>query len=190
MHQTVTYRTVQLDLTSFAEKIAPYTVGFLLRNSEGEPQSLISVGSGVLVSVGNVYGILTAAHVLAKLPKSGVISLVTFPQKRKKLQNLSLEMSHTDQLSLGGPVWSDGGPDIAFLRLASDVVGILKSANSFRNLEVAANIQPPAAPKSNQFVDAALGVVDERTHTVDWEKPGFIMKKFEANFMDGETSPI
>jgi hypothetical protein len=188
MSENVTYRTVELDLRSFAEEIAPYTVGFLKRNSVDQPQSLDCVGSGVLVSVGQVYGILTAGHVLANLPSFGQISLITFPQTKNKLQNFSLEMSFTERLVLGGPVWGESGPDIGFLRLANDVIGILKSSNSFRNLRNAAQIDPPLGPKSKQFIDAVLGVVDERTHTAEGEKPGFIIKKFEANFMDGSIS--
>jgi hypothetical protein len=190
MNDLVSYRTVELDLRSFAESIAPYSVGFLKPNSPDQPQSLESLGSGVLVSIGQVYGVLTAAHVLAAIPEVGQISLVTFPQKRKKLQNLSFEMSHTERLNLGAPPWKETGPDIGFLRLASDIVGTLKSSSSFRNLRLAAGVEPLAGPKSIQFVDAVLGVVDERTHAENWEQPGLIIKKFEAIFMDGNVTPV
>lgn len=190
MIKTVSFRTVEFDLMPFAEEIAPYSIGFLKRNAEGQSHSLDCMGSGVLVSVGNVFGILTAAHVLAALPATGEISLVTFPRKPKKLQNMNLNMSYTERLSFGGPDWGSIGPDIAFLRLTNDVVGTLKSSNSFRNLDIAATTRPPPEPKSKQFFNAILGVIDERTHVEESEKIGFIIKKFEASFMDGNISEI
>ena len=189
MKETANFRTIGLDLKSFAEEIRHYTVGFVKRNSIGQPSSLECVGTGVLVSAGRIYGILTAAHVLEKLPIDGQISLVTF-SRAGILQNPNLKMSYTDRISFGEPDWGQIGPDIGFLRLADDVIGTLRATNSFRNLGISADIEPPAGPKSIQFVDAVLGVVDERTYDENWDKPGFKKKIFEANFMDGKSSTI
>ena len=181
---------VQIDTTEIGWEISNFTVGFVaLSNVEGWEQAT-PAGSGVLVSVGQVYGILTAAHVLAKLPTVGEIGLVDFPRVEKRVQKLKVDMTHTDRVSVQSTEWGPNGPDMGFLKLPQNAVRNLKMSKSFKNLDVAREkVLNPQAP-TNQFFDSILGVIGEKTKDLTPKVPNTRIRGFEARFQIGQITPI
>jgi hypothetical protein len=117
----------KFDEADFKLAIAASTIGLMKYvDRDGQPDAL-PAGTGTLVSVGEVFGLLTAAHVLSELPLSGPVGIVRFI--RMKQENPHLMMSQTDRISFGR-----GQSDLAFLRLPEDVVGSLKAGNTFVDL--------------------------------------------------------
>ena len=181
---------VQIDTTEIGWAISHFTVGFVgLSSVEGWEQAM-PAGSGVLVSVGQVYGILTAAHVLANLPTHGEVGLVDFPRVKNRVQKPKVDMAHTDRVSIQGSEWGPNGPDIAFLKLPQNVVGNLKMSKSFKNLDVAREkALNPKAP-TNQSFDSILGVIGENTTDIIPNIPNTRIRGFEARFQIGQITPI
>jgi hypothetical protein len=58
--------------------IAPFSIAFAKLNVVGGEEDATPAGSGALVTVGSLHGILTAAHVLEALPDHGEVGLIRF----------------------------------------------------------------------------------------------------------------
>jgi hypothetical protein len=71
-------RIVNVPTAGISQAMAAYTIGFVKLEVHDRVEDAIGAGSGTLVSIGKVYGILTAAHVLAHLPDSGAVGIVEY----------------------------------------------------------------------------------------------------------------
>jgi hypothetical protein len=109
------------------ECVAPFSIGFARLQSDGEREDALPAGSGALVSVGSVHGILTAAHVLEALPDQGEVGLIRFT-KSPVIQNMTIEMSLLDKLMFRPHSSEVDGPDLGFLRLTSSMVATLNAS--------------------------------------------------------------
>jgi hypothetical protein len=107
------------------------TVGFV----DSDAPHPASLGSGTLVSVGTVRGILTCAHVLEEIKKRERVGLVVFCRGPSRPQGLRFRPSECDAIVLRGDCWSIAGPDIGFLLLPAEVAGAVGGYASFTNLE-------------------------------------------------------
>lgn len=167
------------------KRIADYTVGFLrFEVSDGNPDAM-PMGTGTLVDIGQTKGILTAAHVLAELPNTGPVGIVRFFNKEDKLQKLTLEMGHTQKISLGTAPFSEWGPDLAFLRLPFDTAGSLAATNNYVNFNRAREENElPATP----YFDAVVGEIGEWTKNLSPKKPVTKLKGVQALFATGNIA--
>ena len=88
-------------LDAVSAEIADFTVGFVIvRTHDGEQDAYLA-GSGSLVAVGSVNGILTAAHVLKNLPDEAEVGLVRFPRNQSGVdQRFLIDMGLSDKASL------------------------------------------------------------------------------------------
>jgi hypothetical protein len=77
----------EFDCADAARKIANFSVGLAKLIVHGNAENAIPAGSGTLVTIGTVAGILTAAHVVKNLPDAGDMALMRFPGKSMVLQN-------------------------------------------------------------------------------------------------------
>lgn len=120
-------------LNKIVERLAQHTVGFLRVQALDRPPELI--GSGVLVSAGDVRAILTADHVIE------VIKAKVLPAKER----LGLLLERTDQPQT---IDKDGvallriargtnasGPDLGAMILAPSIAGSIGSIKTFYNLD-------------------------------------------------------
>ena len=109
-------------------------------------------GSGTLVRVGGVAGILTAAHVLARL-RERTIGIIPFTRVESTSQ-FKLDIEESDLVFAEG--WPNG-PDLAFLRIANqERVGTLEAWGCvFYNLE----LNRPIPSNADEF--CLCGVIDE-----------------------------
>jgi len=73
----------------FGSAVRNMTIGFLKFTKQVGQENVQPAGTGTLISVGSVFGVLTASHVLHELPDHGEVGLVRFrigqdqPQKTK-----------------------------------------------------------------------------------------------------------
>ena len=179
----------QIDRTDSAKLIARYTIGFLKLSTINQEEDAKYAGSGVLVSVGNMLGVLTAAHVLDVLPKDGPVGLVDFSGL---FQKIIMPMKATKRFSMGNFPWSENGPDIAFLLLPIEFADILKGKLSFLNLILARDNFNADSNKTAQFFDVALGGLgrlEEGTRDVKASVPNYKSKIVEGRALFGNTAP-
>jgi hypothetical protein len=156
---------IQKDISSAAwAHVGRSTVGFI-RARDDPPSSL---GSGTLIRFGNIFGVLSCAHVLEALQKEAEIGILCFPVRAAQIQTLRLPMDATDGIAIGSAPWDARGPDLAFLRLPAAMIGDIKRvatiANGDRHRQ---NILAGQPTPARRFC-AVAGVVDE------WTKPPII----------------
>ena len=177
------------DTESAARLIADSTVGFCtVRVNEHKEEDASPAGSGTLVKIGHVAGILTAGHVLRKgLPESGMIGLVRFPNRQSRIQRKKIDMGLTDRVVIWSGEENALGPDLGFLRLTLPDVADLEATNTFLNLKkrlrtVTADKQP-----GPPYFDAVVGEVGEWTSDLAPFRPGTRLKGFQLLFGAGDV---
>ncbi|WFP76564.1 hypothetical protein [Mesorhizobium sp. WSM4906] len=139
------------------------TVGFMKLRRQGEAvEDADPSGTGTLVRVGKVAGILTASHVLDQLAKSGQVGLMRITDRPDQPQKVKMEMDQTERLTFGRHPFGALGPDLSFLRLPEDLAGWLDAMNGFLNLEMR-RTRMLASPDAEPYNDALIGVIAERT---------------------------
>ena len=171
-----------LVLEKVGAEIADFTVGFAILRTRGSTQDADPVGSGSLVTVGSVHGILTAAHVLINLPDQGEVGLVRFPRVQSFAQKVTIDMGQTEKLTIAADAFGPEGPDLGFLRLSPKDAGALKARNVFFNLgmrqkSVLADDQPDPP-----YFDGISGMIAEWTTDLPPEQGLARVKGFRALF--------
>jgi len=109
-----------------------YTVGLIFIH-EGRPSNPARfVGSGTLVQIDDVYGVLTANHVLDELQYSGQIGLVLpLPGQAHRYE---IDASHLTKMSIASCQTDADGPDLGLVILPRSNVGEISAFASFYNL--------------------------------------------------------
>ena len=152
-------------LAQASDEFRWYVIGFVLLSVQGNVEVVERPGSGTLVTINGMRGVLTAAHVVDALREKKEVGIVTFHASSKSLQKLMLPMDHVQYVQLGQKPWSSNGPDLAFLTLPMNVADSLGATNSFYNLSAkrakALNSEFPAG----KHFSCIAGVVHERTIT-------------------------
>ena len=83
------------------QSIAHFSIGFAKLTVVGRDEDAVLAGSGALVTVGSIHGILTAAHVLEALPDQGGVGLVRYT-RTPVIQKQSIDMSFAEKLTIRG----------------------------------------------------------------------------------------
>jgi hypothetical protein len=138
-----------------------FTVGFVLTDQHA-PRVL---GSGVLLSVGRVSGILTCAHVAEAYRQQTEIGLLRF-SRDEIVQMQKLKLGDTTTLyveeNTGEPRWSNPDAiDLAFTELPERVVATLSATCVFLNADKNWKKFCDGEPNHHRHVDAVFGLVDE-----------------------------
>jgi hypothetical protein len=180
-------RTITIPTARVSDAMATYTMGFAKLEVHDRVEDAVGAGSGTLVSVGKVRGILTAAHVLTNLPDQGEVGIVEYRGQTIHYRKRTIEMANTTKIVLRGDAFGPDGPDLGFLRLAPDTVGWFEAIGSFYNLLKHRSDTSGAAP-SPDSTDAVVGMIDERTKDLPAERPRERRKGFEALFSNGTAS--
>jgi len=138
-----------------------FTVGFVRK----DPPAPAVLGSGVLLKVGQISGIITCAHVAEAYRDRSEIGLLRFSRDNVlQMQTLRLGDTHTIFVAenIGDPPWSNPQAfDLAFTRLPADEVAILNATSVFLNWERNMSKFKAGEPKYDRHVDAVFGLVDE-----------------------------
>jgi len=180
-------RIVTIPTAGVSNAMAAYTIGFARLEVHNRVEDAVGAGSGTLVSVGKVRGILTAAHVLTHLPDSGAVGIVEYRGEGIHYRKRTIEMANTTKIVLRGDAFGPDGPDLGFLRLAADTIGWFDAIGSFYNLLKHRSDASQSAP-SEHSTDAVVGMIDERTKDLPAERRAERRKGFEALFSNGTVS--
>ena len=141
--------------------VSASVVGFLRIRSQGEIVSPDSLGSVTLVRFGEIYGVLTAAHVLDVIPEHTPVGLMMFTRIDGQGQ-FKFEVGGSDKLYAEG--WRDSHtlPDLGFLRLHEPEISRLKDLGCvFYNLQKARPVPIDPATQSFRLGCCITGVVGE-----------------------------
>jgi hypothetical protein len=93
-------RTITIPTARVSDAMAAYTIGFAKLEVHDRVEDAVGAGSGTLVSVGKVRGILTAAHVLTNLPDQGEVGIVEY-----RGQNIHYVSGHLRDLQSMEPIY-------------------------------------------------------------------------------------
>jgi hypothetical protein len=118
-------------------RIGNFLVGFVRLTTDARGQDGNPAGSGTLIRIRDTYGILTAQHVVDKLPTTGPIGLILAksadaPQVPGKPQILA---ESTRRVCLSRGKDDSEGPDLAMLVLAPSDVGWLSPRKGFFDVQ-------------------------------------------------------
>ena len=182
------------DMGVAANLVAPFAIGFavMTEHERGSGKKRVRVedaqpfGSGTLVSIGGVHGILTAGHVLAKLPDAGKVAIVRFPSEH---QAFTIRMEQTHKLFVWDGEERSDGPDIGFLRMSEGDANTLKAVrpSNFLNLYKARN-SLSVVHSGKAHAEAVAGMVGERTTDLESIRPKTRRKGFELLFCGGQIT--
>src|ERR1051325_4361345 len=109
-------KKVLIPTENISRQVAHFTIGFAALSVKDRVEDAKSAGSGTLVTIGSINGILTAAHVVDALPRSGPVGLVLYSGTHSTVQKQTLKMEHADSVVIRGDTFGPKGPDLAFLR--------------------------------------------------------------------------
>jgi hypothetical protein len=176
---------LSFDCADLARTLSHYAVGFgRFIKDANRADDVVAAGSGSLVTIGRVHGILTARHVLTNIERDEMVAVVRFPNRLELLQRQTINLGQSEFLMLPG---TDGtlGPDLAFLRLPQVNIENLVGTNNFYPLDM--ELPPMRGTYSGLGeIDTLLGVVsrwsDDLEHTPERRR-----KQFELVFAGGET---
>jgi hypothetical protein len=176
-------RIVRIPTAQISQEISDFMIGLVNLTVQDRREDASCVGSATLVTMGRLNGLLTAAHVLDVLPKSGDVGIVLY--KGETLQKQVIKMENADRLMICRDKFGSNGPDLGYLQLPEDNVGWLKAINTFYNLSKRRDqVLARQAPAPN-CVDAVVGMVDQFTKDVPVNEPLLRAKAFSAIFCDG-----
>ena len=145
-------------------KIAGYSVGFLeLSEDDVEP-----LGSGTLVRVGKVAGIITASHVWDAIvaKKLDRIGFYQNAYRRREIQSLVEDIAFLSEVTIERKPYDDLGPDIAFIKLSPSKVATLESLGTFLNIDKHQATIAALDDTDTYRIDAVAGLVAEWDKTV------------------------
>jgi hypothetical protein len=142
------------------ERLFSYGVGFVKVGATPGAEPILA-GSGTLVVIGGVYGILTADHVLENLPPTGRVGLTFGRYPQGPVHRFTIAMDVASRFIIAKASGNESGPDLGFLALPPDAVSALKARASFyevvsRRTRILSS--PPAIESGGWII---LGVVDE-----------------------------
>ncbi len=167
MRETV---LVELPQDELFAHIGRFTLGFL---EIVDNESLKVCGSGTLVQLGGIAGIITCAHVVERIlqNKNKEVGLLCFPVRRQQPQSFKIPLQLLETLPFGAPKWTQEGPDIAFVKLPSQAVAHLRNFANVLSLEAQLDRRADPAPAGTVQGDLVAGVIDE------WTSPPILLKQ-------------
>lgn len=107
-----------------------YTVALLkISHNANQGKKVIHIGSGTLISIGEVYGILTAQHVARELDNDSYLGLVI--AKEGQEHEFTIPKANLNILDIGTPQTEKNGPDLSFIAIPIHKVGTIKATKHF-----------------------------------------------------------
>ena len=163
-------RDIPRELIDSAGKTALYyTVGLMGIETNFDGQHLYDekswlIGTGVLIQVGKVKGILTAYHLVSslKFDNSNLIGLILFRNRPYRYES---HIQSADIVKIAAPVNAEDGPDLAFIKLyAQDISSIeAYSHNMFWNMDKRRDTMLNNPPDNKRGTWAILGYPQEKS---------------------------
>lgn len=156
-----------------AKQLANYTIGFVVPN-EGKNEDGRLGGSGTLVSIDGVEGILTAQHVVRDLRRRESAGIILCGYREGEVHQFVFKTELCQDVSYCAQADRPAdGPDISFLVLPPDKTAALKARKLFYNLSKRRGSMLDKPPSRELGVWAIYGLADE------WTKHGQSQKGFQ-----------
>ena len=171
--------------------VGNFTVGFAVLKIADNVEEVVNVGTGTLVTVGSVHGILTAAHVLDALPKRSTVGLILNADGPLQFRRAVINMDHIEPpVIFRAEKFGADGPDLAFLKLTDEARSWLHAKCSFYNLskrrdDVLAGRHPVPG-----YSDSIVGIIDELTKPLPGSRPGVRAVKFTLIYCGVRMSAV
>lgn len=143
-------------------KIAGCSIGFLeLLENDVEP-----LGSGTLVRIGNIAGIVTASHVWNSITtkKLDRVGFYQNAYRKSEIQNTTEDVSFLNEMKIEQKPYDQLGPDVAFVKLSPSKATTLEALGTFLNVEKHRETIAALDATDIYRADAVAGLVAE------WEK--------------------
>lgn len=110
------------------ELLEPYSTTLIrLRRNVAPEDTATQIGSGTLVRIGEIYGILTANHVSRELAKEDHLALIL----EGKEHQFDIPPKLLDIFPIGEGSVESEGPDLSFIRIFEPKLGTIKMHKSF-----------------------------------------------------------
>ena len=136
-----------------------YTIAFHgVKDKRGEKQPEL-LGSGVLVSAGNIRAILTAHHVIEVLPRTGRLGLLF----QKTCEPHSIDAQGVAFLKIARGTQDSVGPDLGAVILAPEIAASVAAIKTFYNLDMQKELMFRNPPDLRDGFWVAQGFLEERT---------------------------
>lgn len=116
-------------LKEMARRIYNHTIGFVVVNQQDREETILK-GSGTLICIDGLYGILTAEHVIKYLPKKGDLGFII----SDRLHKFTINSSYLNIYTIAKSDNPADGPDIGFILLPESELGQFKASKSFYDL--------------------------------------------------------
>jgi hypothetical protein len=144
--------------------IANYSIGFAEVKNGPRRQEVFLRGSGTLIAVGEKRAILTADHVVEKLPRDGRLGLILSPSR----QQYTIDTRGLVFLRIARGTDDSKGPDLGAVILSPSIASSIGAIKTFYNLDIRRERMLSASPDRDLGAWAVHGFIDERTV----EEPG------------------
>jgi hypothetical protein len=177
---------------ALSKQAGHFTMGFARLTQGDKGEEATSAGSGTLVIVGSLHGVLTAAHVVEELPKHGSVGIILSAESPAHYQKLAVNMGRAESpVVIKGKEFGPLGPDLAFLRLPDDeALGWLKAQNSFYNLDKRRDDVLSGKEPAGPSADCITGIIHELTEEVPSERRGVRRVNFSTLFCPVRPSDV
>jgi hypothetical protein len=117
-------------LNQICQELSLYSIGLVGLNQGQDSEEVKFLGSGTLIEVEGITGILTADHVTEVLPNYDQIGLAL----TSELHRYVLEKNILTPIPVGRGQVESKGPDLSVIILPSAAVGQIRAIKSFYNL--------------------------------------------------------
>jgi len=158
-----------------------YSTPLLLNTKGANGEEYIRlIGSGTFVSILNIFGIITAAHVINILieekslarPYSLGLIIKDYPH------NYAIPSNYLEVINIAKGQIDADGPDLGFIVLPNSEVGTIKATKNFHNLDKNRECILAKPPKFNAGPWAICGVPDEKTVVERHEEESILNKRY------------
>lgn len=141
-------------------------IGFIRLDRENPNAPSTSLGSGTLVDVDGIRGVITAAHVVEALRREREVGILRLHASSQP-EMMTVSPSTVEAIVMGGEGSGVAGPDIAFLRLPQSLEGVLRATNVFFSpAAYALARQSRGGPSKHPEARFVTGVLAEATRTL------------------------
>jgi hypothetical protein len=177
------HRKFSLPTEQISRATSHFTIGFARLSVVDRVEYAESAGSGTLVTIGGLHGILTAAHVLTNLQDLGKVGIILHGGKPDQFQRQAINLKHVPEpVLLRADAFGQSGPDLGFTTLPREALGWLTAKASFysltkRRADVLSNQHP-----TKSHAEVIVGIVDELTETAPNDDPALRRVLFSTLF--------
>ncbi|MGB8991725.1 MAG: hypothetical protein WCD80_06685 [Desulfobaccales bacterium] len=140
--------------------IISYSTGLIkVTKASNMGESVLLIGSGTFVTFSNIFGIITASHVVDLLKGQYSLGLILSEHEH----NYSIKSDYLEVIPVANCQVESDGPDLAIIILPFSELGTIKARKSFHNLDIKRDRICANPPEFDKGVWALCGVPEIKT---------------------------